>query len=454
MTIGDTIVAISSALAEAAIGIVRLSGPDAVQLADQLFRGKLPLRTAPTHTLFYGHIVNPATNEVVDEVLAVVMRAPKSYTREDIVEIHAHGGPIVLKKILNLFLLEGARLAEPGEFTKRAFLNGRIDLTQAEAVAELISAQSEAAAKAATLLLQGGLAKVIKRCQDQLLNCRAQLEASLDFSDEDINPQNAQTIVARVNEVLNTLKELEKDSRQQRLVREGIKTAIIGRPNVGKSSLLNALLQTERAIVTEIAGTTRDIVSETFNIDGYSFVLCDTAGITFSTKDKVEQLGVQKAQMLFKDADLVLLMLDISQELQPEDEFLLAESKGRKNTVLVLNKVDLPTKLNCTNLDGVMISAKTKQGVAELKKKIKETVLKEHNLGANPKLIANERQLAALIKAIKALESALTAAKEGFGEEVLSLHLRESCHSLGVITGTDVEEALLDEIFRNFCLGK
>jgi len=450
----DTIVAFSTALAQAAIGIVRLSGPQALDIAERLFKGKKSLKKVKSHSLVYGHIVDPETNVIMDEVLVAVMRAPKTYTREDIVEINAHGGPLVLKQILKLLLAQGARLAEPGEFTKRAFLNGRIDLTQAEAVAELISAQSEAAAKAAALSLKGELAKAITQCQQEIINCIAHLEAAVDYSDEDIAPNDLETVAARAEKSLEMLNNIIQTSESRSFIRDGIKTAIIGRPNVGKSSLLNALLKEERAIVTEIAGTTRDVISENFTIDGYNFTLCDTAGISFKTSDPVEQIGINKAKQLFKEADLVIVVLDGSEQLKDEDRALLTEAQNRKNTVIVLNKIDLPQKVQSKNRMFVKVSAKTGQGIDILKQKIKETMLLDQGFNPDTPFLANERQLKHLKVAAANIEEGLKAVKAGFGEEVLSLHLKASCQNLGAVTGTDINEAVLDEIFQNFCLGK
>lgn len=450
----DTIVAFSTALAQAAIGIVRLSGPQALDIAKRLFRGKKSLKEVKTHTIVYGHIIDPKTKAVVDEVLVAVMRAPKTYTREDVVEINAHGGPFVLKQILKLLLAEGARLAEPGEFTKRAFLNGRIDLTQAEAVAELISAQSEAAAKAAVLSLKGELAKTINCCQQELINCIAHLEAAVDYSDEDIMPDDLKKVALKAKKTLATLNNIIQTSESRSFIRNGIKTAIVGRPNVGKSSLLNALLKEERAIVTEIAGTTRDVISENFTIDGYNFTLCDTAGISFKTTDPVEQIGINKAKQLFKEADLVMVVLDASEELKDEDKLLLKEAQARKNCVIVLNKTDLPSKIQNKPKTFVKISAKTGYGIDTLKQKIKETVLLDQVFNTDTSFLANERQLKHLKAAASSIEEGLKAVKAGFGEEVLSLHLKASCQNLAAVTGTDVNEAVLNEIFQSFCLGK
>jgi len=342
----DTIAAISTAPGEGAIGIVRISGEDAIRIADEVYRLKdKRLKEQPSHTIHYGHIVDPKNDEVIDEVMVTVLRAPKTFTREDVVEINCHGGIVAINRILQLVLRMGARLAEPGEFTKRAFLNGRIDLSQAEAVMDLIRAKTDKSMQMAMRQLDGELSKLIQNLRQEILNTLAQVEVNIDYPEyDDVEEMTLQLLREKTQQVSQGIRVLLNTASQGKILRDGLKTAIVGRPNVGKSSLLNVLLREEKAIVTDIAGTTRDTIEEYVNVRGVPLQLIDTAGIR-ETDDVVERIGVERSRKALNEADFVLLILNQSEELMDEDLRLLEQTKDFKRIIL-LNKTDLPTKMN------------------------------------------------------------------------------------------------------------
>lgn len=457
----DTIAAISTPLGEGGIGIVRVSGKDALQIADKIFVGsrKKSLEELPSHSLNYGRIIDPDSGQVIDEVLLSVMRAPRTYTREDIVEINCHGGIVPTKRVLELVLEKGARLAEPGEFTKRAFLNGRIDLSQAEAVMDLIRAQTDMGLAVAVNQLEGGLSKRVNSIRDILLEVLAHIEASIDFPEEDIEEMSIEEIKTRI---VNAVKEIDKlldTANTGKIIKEGLKTVIIGKPNVGKSSLLNALLQEKRAIVADIPGTTRDIIEEVINIKGIPLKIVDTAGIR-ETEDIVEKIGVERSREFFAKADLVLLVLDAADELTKED-IMIMELIGEKKTIILINKTDLPQKLDeerVMNMVGdkpvLKISVKENLGIEDLKDTITQIFFKGKLKSRDNTMITNIRHRDALKKAKENLVDAIKTIDAGMPLDCISIDIKEAWNRIGEITGETVKEDILNEIFRRFCIGK
>jgi tRNA modification GTPase len=453
----DTIAAISTPIGHGGIGIVRLSGSGALRIADRVFVSakKKKLREIGSHRILYGHIVDAGSREVIDEVLVSVMRAPDTYTKEDIVEINCHGGPVPLNRILELLLDAGARLAEPGEFTRRAFLNGRIDLAQAEAVLDTINALTEKSRKAAVEQLQGRLSERVGKIREELLDLTANVEAYIDFPEEDIEPESMKGLKERASRIRNGIKELIDSSRHGIILREGLKTAIIGRPNVGKSSLLNALLEKDRVIVTEMPGTTRDVIEEYLNIKGFPLKIVDTAGIRES-HDLAEKEGVERSLRAMKDADLILLMLDGTEQLHETDRALIKETVS-KETIIVINKTDLPQKIDEGRLPhdnpAVKISALNGTGLSRLKGRIIEKALKgSAEPGAAP--VTNLRHLKALKKAFSSIKSFDAGLKKDLSPELLSVELRDALDAVGEIIGITTTDDILNRIFSSFCIGK
>jgi tRNA modification GTPase len=466
----DTIAAISTSLGHSGIGIVRLSGKDSIRITDKIFVSpkKKSLKQTPSHRIIYGHIIN-ANKEIIDEVLVSVMKAPHTYTREDIVEINCHGGHVPIRRILELVLKTGARLADPGEFTQRAFLNGRIDLAQAEAVLDVINALTEQSQKAAIEQLRGGLSEKIEAIREELIKLTAFVEAYIDFPEEDIEPLSLKDMKKLALKIQQSLKELIDSSRYGIILREGLKTAIIGRPNVGKSSLLNALLEQDRAIVTEVPGTTRDVIEDYLNIQGILIKIMDTAGIR-EVKNIAEKEGVKRSLRAMKDADLVLIILDGSEDLHDTDRELIRKSNP-KNTILVTNKIDLPQKLippyplgiesyrpllkgvrGDFHRQPVRVSTIKKTGLDELKVKIVETILRGKSL-CGTGIVTNIRHVHALEKALASINSFIKDVKK-ISPEFLSVELRDALDAIGEILGITTPEDILNKIFSNFCVGK
>jgi len=478
----DTIVAISTPLGENGIGIVRLSGKDAIAITEKIFRPKsadsADLKEMLTHTLHYGHIlVNPvdpvdknlygANGTIIDEVLVSIMRAPKTYTREDVVEINCHGGIVPLTKVLELCLKNGARLAKPGEFTQRAFLNGRIDLAQAEAVCDLIRAKTELASKVALQQLQGALSQKIELWREELVDLLAHLEVSLDYAEEDIEFLSLEEIEKRIKKVLFSLEELLQTVDTGKILREGLKTAIVGKPNVGKSSLLNVLLGEERAIVTPFSGTTRDIIEETVNLRGIPLVIMDTAGIREHSQDLIEKIGMERSKKTIEKAELILFVFDLSQPLSAEDVYiaqLIHECNKQAEIIIVGNKVDLPqviidedfSKLPFSNLrlPLVKISATLGKGVDKLEEEIYQRFIKGQIAQTESVLVTNLRHKEKLFQAKEALLEAKKAGEKKLSLEFIALDLRQALDSLGEIVGETVTEDILERIFSQFCIGK
>lgn len=455
-----TIAAISTSLGTGAIGIVRMTGSGALSICERLFRGNNghDLGQPLSHTLHYGTIADPVSNQLVDEVLVAVMRAPGTYTREDIVEINCHGGPVAQQKVLGLLLDQGAELATPGEFTRRAFLNGRIDLVQAESVAQIVSAKTEAGLKVAVAQLDGCLSDEITEIRGAILGILAAIEAGIDFSDEDIEDLDRAGAEKQLIEAGDRLDGLVESAFVGRVLCEGVRTAIVGKPNVGKSSLLNSLLMRERAIVTEIPGTTRDTIEEIINVQGIPLQLIDTAGLR-PAGDEVEQIGVERSLRAIREADLILCLFDGSEREDDHDRALITSVPSDK-AIYVINKADKfrgrQPVFNRGHLpaEPVLISALTRQGLSELKEKIAEIVLG----GALPPLegaiVTHERHKRLLEDAAAALGRARQGLRVGLGEELIAEEIRAALSSLGEITGDEIVEDLLDVIFQEFCIGK
>ena len=462
MEFHDTIAAIATARGEAGIGIVRVSGNLALPIAAELFRsprGVFPTKLA-THTLTYGHIVDTnAADEVIDEVLLGVMHAPKTYTGEDIVEFNCHGGPVTLTAVLNLVVKSGARVAEPGEFTKRAFLNGRLDLAQAEAVAELIASKTDLSRKIAIEALAGKLSNTVNSLSDQLADLLAEIEASIDFPEEDLDFMKVETQLEAARAVQTDLTALLDTAHEGRIITEGVNVAILGKPNVGKSSLLNALVGATRAIVTDIPGTTRDTIEETINVNGIPLKLIDTAGIR-QTDDIVEQQGVLRSKAVRDRAELLLLMFDASQPLNSADLELLQTAQSTK-AILILNKVDLPVLtpattlfVHCPKKQVVETAIPDGKGLEALKSTICEELLGgEWSVGESP-IVTNARHQEALRRADEGLNYVIESLENGMPPDLVAVDLRISLDGLGDIVGKTTTEDILDRIFSQFCVGK
>ncbi|MFV0314298.1 MAG: tRNA uridine-5-carboxymethylaminomethyl(34) synthesis GTPase MnmE [Anaerotignum sp.] len=454
----DIIAAISTPLGSGGIGIVRMSGKGCIALADVLFSGNKSLLEKNSHTLSFGKIMDHQ-GEVIDEVLVSVMKAPKTYTTEDIVEINCHGGALVTRRVLEVLLNQGARLAEPGEFTKRAFLNGRIDLTQAEAVIDLIHAQTELSTKAALNQLEGRLKTQVRLMREDILDMIASIEAVIDYPEHDVEEETYGNMEQSALKLLNNMEQLLSQADRGKIIREGLETVIVGKPNVGKSSLLNWLLEEERAIVTDIPGTTRDTVEEYINIDGISMKIVDTAGIR-ETGDIVEKMGVEKSKKYAKKADLVLMMLDASKPLEEEDIEILSFVDGKK-TLVLLNKTDLEQQLSLEQLGSyvsgeqiIQISIKENLGFDVLIDGLKELFFDGKTVKAEDAILGNTRHKNALFQAKEAMERCLVTIGTRMPEDFISLDLQDANRALGEITGDVADEEIIDRIFTKFCLGK
>lgn len=452
----DTIAAIATPVGEGGIGIVRLSGPDSLSIARRIFKKKAS-GTWESHRLYYGHVMD--NGETVDEAMCVLMKGPKSYTREDVLEIHCHGGSLVTQRVMELVLREGARPAEPGEFTKRAFLNGRIDLTQAEAVIDLIRAKTSSGLSAAADQLTGRLHDTLTEVKDKLSSVLAHLEAYIDFPEEDIAPSTKEDFLKTLSEVKVSLQTLLSSYEEGRIYRDGLTTVIIGRPNVGKSSLLNLLLKEKRAIVTSVPGTTRDVIEEYMNIKGVPLRLADTAGIR-ETDDLIETEGVRRAMEVLNRADLALFVVDGSQPLSEDDRKLASELNG-KRFILIINKADLPKALTDKDIlelrgdmPAVSISASNGYGIEGLHEAIFKEALHGKAEPSGGLVITRGRHRDALQKALNAVESSIDGIKEGASPELTSIDLRAALSAIGEIVGETTPDDILERIFSEFCIGK
>lgn len=450
----DCIAAISSATGEAGIGIVRMTGEDCVDVLDSVFKRANDNADLINRKMTYGHIVDD--NEIVDEVLVCYMKAPHTYTREDVVEIYTHGGVVAVRKVLEVLLNNGARLAEAGEFTKRAFLNGRIDLSQAEAIIDMIKAKTDKAYSVSMKQLEGSVNRNIKQLRDKLLDMLSHVEYSINFTEDMQDELDNTPVLNEGKEVLDKLKKLSESANRGRIIRDGINTTIIGKPNVGKSSLLNALLKENRAIVTDIPGTTRDVIEEYIDLDGISLKINDTAGIR-DTEDIVEKIGVEKSVSFISDSDLIIAIFDSSREFDDEDRKILDLIRDKKSIVL-LNKIDLDGEFDVDeNLEGIEVihtSIKNNEGIEDLENKIIEMFNDGYIEANNDNIITNIRHRDIINKAIKSLESSLHDMEAGVPIDCFEVDLRNAWEILGEITGETVDDDVLNKIFSDFCIGK
>ena len=448
----DTICAISTALGVGAISIIRVSGDEAIDIVNKIFDKDLTKKES--HTINYGHIVYKG--EIIDEVMVSIMKSPKTFTKEDIVEINSHGGVAVTNKVLEILLLEGARLAEPGEFTKRAFLNGRIDLVEAESIMDLIESKTETSRKLAISGMEGKVSKLVKNIIDNLVKVNANIEVNIDYPEyEDIEIVTKEKIEEMSKYINKELTKLLNESENGKLIKDGINTLILGRPNVGKSSILNKLIEEDKAIVTSVAGTTRDIVEGQIRVNGILLNIIDTAGVR-ETEDIVEKIGVEKSLSLINDADLIILVFNNNEKLTDEDKKLLEYTKEKKR-IIVINKIDLENNLDISNLKKeriVKVSALKDSGIENLKNEINDMFnLEEINLG-DFTYLSNSRQISLVKKAVEISKNLEDALNNDVPIDLLEIDIKEICEILGEIIGESYDDKLIDTLFSNFCLGK
>ncbi len=455
----DTIAAIATALGESAIGIVRLSGSESVEIANRIFKGT-NLIEVPSHTIHYGHIISPKTEQVIDEVMVSVMRAPKSYTTEDSVEINCHGGVVAIQRVLETVLANGARIAQPGEFTQRAFLNGRIDLSQAEAVMDLIQSRTSKAMDASISQLNGSLRRKIQQLRHEMLQTLAQVEVTIDYPEyDDVEELSLQEMNQTALSVKQQIEQILQQSQQGRIFREGIQTAIIGRPNVGKSSLMNRLTGYDKAIVTDIEGTTRDTIEEYVNIRGVPLHLIDTAGIR-ETEEVVEQIGVEKSRAVMEQADFIILMLNASEALNEMDRELLALTKDYPRVIL-LNKQDLTPQVTVEDIldyaasdEIITTSLLTEAGIDQLEERIEEYFFQGDLKSRDVNYLLNTRHTELLRQASAALDEVVASTEMGIPVDLIQIDYTHAWDLLGEIIGENVQDELLNKLFSQFCLGK
>jgi tRNA modification GTPase len=455
----DTIAAISTPPGVGGIGIIRVSGPESEEIGSLLFKHRKKAEHFRTHHLYHGDIVSPENGAVLDEVLITIMRKPHSYTGEDILEINCHGGPVILQSILNEVIKAGARLAEPGEFTRRAFLNDRLDLSQAEAISDMIMARTNRGLDLAITQLKGNLSEKIKSARSSTINILALLETSIDFPEEDIELLPASKLTERIQSIIDSLEDILSTYHEGKVYRDGISAVIIGKPNVGKSSLLNRLFGERRVIVTSTPGTTRDFIEEVINVRGIPLKITDTAGIR-DAENIIEKKGVELVWEKLSSADIIIIVLDGSEKLTKEDLEIIEKNRHR-NCVLVINKSDLPHMINIEKLDGFLpgkkplwLSAKYGEGIPALKEHIHSLIISDEDDRRSDIIITNLRHKTALEKAVTFLSKAGENVREGMSPEFAALDLRESLESMGEIIGQTVNEEVLDRIFSTFCIGK
>ena len=453
----DTIAAISTGMTNSGIGIVRISGEEAFDIADRIYKGRNKITESESHTIHYGHIIDG--EETIDEVLVMVMRAPRTFTGEDTVEINCHGGTFVLKRVLETVLKNGARAAEPGEFTKRAFLNGKMDLSQAEAVIDVINSENEYALQSSISQLKGNIKNKINDIRKKIIYHTAFIESALDDPEHISVDGYGETLKSEAERIIDELEILIRSADNGRVMKEGINTVIVGKPNAGKSSLLNVLSGHERAIVTDIEGTTRDILEEQIKLGGLSLNVIDTAGIR-TTDDVIEKIGVDRAWEYAMNADLIIYVVDASKELDENDDKILDLIRN-KNTIILLNKSDLDTvvtagmmKERAGNIPVISVSAKEEQGIRELEEMVKEMFLKGEISFNDQIYITNVRQKNALSDALESMKKVIQSIDDGMPEDFYSIDLMDAYESLGSITGESVGEDLINEIFSKFCMGK
>ncbi|MDK7226615.1 tRNA uridine-5-carboxymethylaminomethyl(34) synthesis GTPase MnmE [Lactobacillus iners] len=453
----DTIAAIATPIGEGGISIIRVSGENALEIVNKIFRGA-NLNKVASHTIHYGHIIDYANKDVVDEVLVTVMLAPKTFTRENTVEVSCHGGLLVTEKILQLILDNGARMATPGEFTKRAFINGRIDLTQAESIMDIIEAKTDRARQVAIKQLEGGLLFEIRKLRQELLNTMAHEEVNIDYPEYDMDDVTSKEMYDKAQQVIKEIDKLLATAQEGKVVRSGLATAIVGRPNVGKSSLLNYLSKEEKAIVTNIAGTTRDTLEEYVSLKGILLKLIDTAGIR-QTDDIVEKIGVERSKRAITESDLVLLLINSSEELTEEDQKLLELTQDKKR-IIILNKADQVAKITkkdiqkITDSPIVTISVLKKQNMTGLEEAIKSLFLQGITDSKSEVMVTNQRQNDLLRKAKQSLIEAIEAINDNMPLDLVQIDLKEAWDSLGEITGDTAPDELITQLFSKFCLGK
>lgn len=447
----DTICAISTPIGVGGISIIRISGNDAINITSQIFDGK-NLNECESHTIHYGHIIDD--EKIIDEVLISVMKSPKTYTTEDVVEINVHGGIATTNKVLQMLIERGIRLAEPGEFTKRAFLNGRIDLTQAEAVSDIIQSENEIAREVSINQLSGKLSEMIRTLKKKILSIEANIEVNIDYPEyDDIEDMTESKVYIELNQIKSEMQKLIDESKTGKIIKQGINVLLLGKPNVGKSSILNALLDEEKAIVTDIAGTTRDIVEGKMILNGIVLNFIDTAGIR-ETTDTVEKIGVNRSIDKMKEADLIILVLSNADELSNEDKKLI-DLIDKKNHIIFVNKNDLNMKIDISNYDDVVFgNTLDSNGLDDLKKKIISLFELDKITTNNTSLITNSRQLGLLKKAKNSIEDALQAYNDGMSVDVIQIDISNARKYLGEILGEVYNDELLDTLFSNFCLGK
>lgn len=457
--ISDTIAAISTAVGEAGIAVIRVSGPQSIGEVDQLFRGKQKLVNADSHTVHYGFMIDPDSGEKIEEVLVTIMRAPRSFTTEDVVEISSHGGVVSVRRLMDLLLQQQIRIAEPGEFTKRAFLNGRIDLSQAEGVIDLIRSKSDKAFSVALRQVEGKLSRQIKPLQQILIEMVAHIEVNIDYPEHDVESVTSDFIRQKSLEVMNGIDTLLRTANEGKILREGITTAIVGRPNVGKSSLLNTLAQDNRAIVTDIPGTTRDVIEEFVTINNIPLKLLDTAGIR-ETIDVVEKIGVERSRTAVSEADLILLVLNHNEALHEDEIQLLEQIKGRQ-VIIIVNKMDLYRQLDLVKLEEyfpkesiVTMSVKDQQGIDKLEEAISTLFFGGKLESADLTYVSNVRHIALLKQAKRSLQDAYNASEEMIPIDLIQIDVRLAWEQLGEIIGDSAPDSLIDQIFSQFCLGK
>ncbi|WP_298786796.1 tRNA uridine-5-carboxymethylaminomethyl(34) synthesis GTPase MnmE [uncultured Marinococcus sp.] len=455
----DTIAAISTPSGEGAIAIVRLSGDEALAIADHVYKGKKSLHEVETHTIHYGHIIDPADGSVIEESMISVLRAPKTFTREDIVEINCHGGLVSVNRVLDNVLSQGARLAEPGEFTKRAFLNGRIDLTQAEGVMDLIRAKTDRAMQSALKQVEGRLSERIRKLRQKLLETVANVEVNIDYPEFDADVVTTNVLKENVAFVGEEIDQLLVTARQGKIMREGLGTAIIGRPNVGKSSLMNNLVHENKAIVTEVPGTTRDVLEEYVNVRGVPLRLIDTAGIR-ETEDIVEKIGVERSRQVLQEAELILLVINSAEPLSDEDRALFQAVQGM-NVIVIMNKTDLPKQVDEEELREytsgrpiITASFLNDEGIDSLEEAIAHLFFDEGVEAADMNYLSNARHIGLLNQAKRSVNDALEAVEMGVPVDMVQIDITRAWEQLGEIVGENVHDGLIDQLFAQFCLGK
>lgn len=456
----DTITSISTPMGEGAIGIVRLSGPQAVEIADKLYKGKHLLNDVPSHTINYGHIIDPESKEVVEEVMVSVLRAPKTFTREDIIEINCHGGILTINRVLELTMTYGARMAEPGEFTKRAFLNGRIDLSQAEAVMDFIRSKTDRASKVAMNQIEGRLSDLIKKQRQSILEILAQVEVNIDYPEyDDVEDATTEFLLEQSKEIKQEINRLLDTGAQGKIMREGLSTVIVGKPNVGKSSMLNNLIQDNKAIVTEVAGTTRDVLEEYVNVRGVPLRLVDTAGIR-ETEDIVEKIGVERSRKALSQADLILFVLNNNEALTQED-YTLYEVVKNEDVIVIVNKMDLEQNIDINEVKDmigdtplIQTSMLKQEGIDELEIQIRDLFFGGEVQNQDMTYVSNSRHISLLKQARQTIQDAIDAAESGVHMDMVQIDLTRTWEILGEIIGETASDELIDQLFSQFCLGK